>query len=154
MQDTALKPARFAAAIAMLCCLWAGVVIGVSFIATVAKFGAPSLTLPVALEVGKYTFAPLARTEWVLALLLAVLVLAAGFDRIRAIVFAALAAILFTQAMWLLPALDARVDAIIAGNTPPPSRLHVAFVAAEGAKLLLLFGLALREARRLRLPAA
>src|SRR5690606_15641277 len=127
----------------------------VSFIATVAKFNAPSLTLPVALEVGKYTFAPLARTEWVLALLLAVLVMASGFDRIRVLVFAALAAILLAQALWLLPALDARVDAIIAGGTPPPSRLHVVFVACEGAKLLLLFGLALREARKFRLaPAA
>ena len=53
-----------AAGALILATFWAGIVIGVSFIATIAKFDAPSLTLPVALDVGRHTFAPLARIEW------------------------------------------------------------------------------------------
>ena len=37
--------------------LWIGLLLGVSFLATPVKFQAPSLTLPVALDVGRQTFA-------------------------------------------------------------------------------------------------
>ncbi len=37
--------------------IWAGVALGVAFVATPAKFLAPSLSLPVALDVGRHTFA-------------------------------------------------------------------------------------------------
>jgi hypothetical protein len=37
--------------------LWLGLLLGVSFLATPAKFLAPSLALPVALDVGRHTFA-------------------------------------------------------------------------------------------------
>jgi hypothetical protein len=47
--------------------LWAGVLIGVSFLAAPAKFGASGLSLPVAMEIGRREFGALNLTEVVLA---------------------------------------------------------------------------------------
>lgn len=135
----------------LLATLWAGIVVGVSFIATIAKFDAPSLTLPVALDVGRHTFAPLARIEWGLWLaLLAACLVDRSAMRIAAV--AALAAILAVQAVWLLPALDARVELVLAGTTPPPSSLHLLFVVGELLKVVILGSLACLELARLSKP--
>ena len=56
--------------------LWAGLAIGVAFLATPAKFLAPSLSLTVALEVGRHTFRVYNGVE--LALVLGLLVLGAA----------------------------------------------------------------------------
>ena len=149
-----MKASYAVAGAAAIACCWIGLVLGVSFLATVAKFNAPSLTLPVALDVGRHTFAPLARVEWALALLLAASTVLGTPTPFRLAAFAAIAAILLAQALWLLPALDARVEAIIGGGTPPPSSLHVVFVAAEAVKLLLLLSLAVAAFRDLLQPAA
>src|SRR5690606_31320182 len=137
------------AALAAIACGWIGLVLGVSFLATVAKFNAPSLTLPVALDVGRHTFAPLARTEWALALLLGASLVFGALTPFRVAVLAVIAAILLGQALWLLPALDARVDTIMGGGTPQPSSLHLAFIAGETVKLLLLLSLAASAFRHL-----
>jgi hypothetical protein len=47
--------------------LWAGVLIGVSFLAAPAKFGAAGLSLPVAMEVGRREFGTLNHAELVIA---------------------------------------------------------------------------------------
>lgn len=135
-------------ALALYCAGWAGIVIGVSFIATIAKFAAPSLTRPVALEVGSHTFAMLARIEWGLAAVLALLIALAGFDRLRALLLAAIAAILLGEALWLYPQLGARTALVIAGQPLPPSPLHAVSVTAESAKVILLALFAVLEARR------
>ena len=57
---------------------WLGLILGVSFLATPAKFQAETLTLPVALEVGRVTFRLLDRLEW---LLLAAVMVAAWRHR-------------------------------------------------------------------------
>ena len=134
---------------AAVACCWIGLVLGVSFLATVAKFNAPSLTLPVALDVGRHTFAPLARAEWALVLVLAASIVLGAPTPLRLAAVTAIAAILLAQALWLLPALDARVDTIIGGGTPPPSSLHLVFVAGEAVKLLLLLALAVAAFRDL-----
>lgn len=134
--------------LALYCAVWAGVVIGVSFIATVAKFGAPSLTRPVALDVGAHTFAMLARIEWGLLAVLALLILAAGVSRLRAAFFILIAAILLGEAFWLFPQLHARTALVIAGQSLPPSPLHAISVAAESSKVILLALFAMFESRR------
>src|SRR5690606_31087651 len=53
-------------ALTVLSLVWLGLLLGVSFLATPVKFLAPSLTLPVALDVGRYTFTWLSRVEVVL----------------------------------------------------------------------------------------
>jgi hypothetical protein len=134
--------------LALYCAVWAGIVIGVSFIATIAKFAAPSLTRPVALEVGAHTFAMLARIEWGLAAALALLILAAGIDRLRLVLFILIAAILATAALWLYPQLNARAALVVARQPLPPSPLHAFSVAAESLKVLLLALFAVVEIRK------
>lgn len=142
-----MNPTWPRAALALYGAFWAGIVIGVSFIATIAKFDAPSLTRPVALEVGSYTFAMLARVEWGLAAVLALLIAAAGINRMRAAFFLLLAGIILLQAFWLFPQLSARAAQVMAGQPLAPSPLHAISVAAESAKVLLLALFSVLEAK-------
>lgn len=136
------------AATIALALLWAGLLVGVSFVATPVKFAAPGLSLPVALEVGQVTFHLFSRIEWALAVLLAAAA-AGGRSPRRLLVAAALAGLVALQALWLLPALDDRVAAVIAGTSPPPSDHHTFYAAAEGAKFLLLAAVGLGGLRSL-----
>lgn len=134
--------------LALYCACWAGIVIGVSFIATVAKFGAASLTRPVALDVGAQTFAMLARIEWGLAAVLALLILAVGLTRLRLIFLLVIAALLAVEALWIFPQLSVRTALVIAGKPLPPSPLHTYSVLAESAKVVLLGAFAVFESRK------
>jgi hypothetical protein len=58
----------------MLASAWAGFLVGLSFLAMPVKFMAPSLTLPVALDVGRQTFFVFNRSEIMLPLLMLLLV--------------------------------------------------------------------------------
>lgn len=124
---------------AKLYVLWAGLSLGVAFLATPAKFLAPSLTLPVALEVGQHTFGVYNHAE--LALLGIILVMDNWSGRRARWYLSALLpmVVVLAQALWLIPALDLRVAAIQAGQGPlPPSNLHAVYVGAEIAKLIWL----------------
>lgn len=133
--------ARAASALAWL---WLGLLIGVSFLATPVKFVVMDLTLPVALQVGAATFALFTKVEWALAAL-ALAIGAAGRGQSRAFLAlaAALAVVVTVQAIWLLPALDARVAEIVAGNAPAPSPHHAFYAGLELFKACLLLGVAL-----------
>ncbi len=121
--------------------VWAGMVLGVSFLATPAKFLATSLPWPVALDVGRQTF----RTfGWVEVALTAVLRLSAAAPARQRPLALAPGLIVLAQALWLRPQLDARTRQVVdGGETPPPSALHLAYVACEVAKLAVLLGLGL-----------
>ena len=117
---------------------WIGMLLGVSFLATPVKFLAPSLTLPVALDVGRQTFGVFSVVEVIASLtVLAAAVLSR--DKRRTIVLAAsVACLVAVQFFWLLPTLDARVEIILQGGTPEDSGLHDLYIAIESAKLLML----------------
>ena len=125
-------------ALGVLILLWAGVLIGVSFLAAPVKFAAPSLSLPVAMDVGREEFNALNRVE--IGLALAALALAA-LARPRRAVWLCLgiaALVVAVQTAWLLPLLDARAALIIQGGTPPPAPWHALYAVAEVLKLLAL----------------
>lgn len=123
--------------------LWAGLSVGVGFVATPAKFLAQSLSLPVALDVGRHTFAVYGVVEMTL-LLCMVIVGAASAARVRWLVALAVpGAMVLGQYLWLRPALDLRVSAILAGGLPPASSLHAVYIAAETLKVLCLLGIGL-----------
>jgi hypothetical protein len=127
-------------AVAALCVavLWLGLLLGVAFLATPVKFLAPSLTLPVALDVGRHTFAVFNKVEWALcvALLLPVLFGARTWLSICAAV--AIVLLVAVETVWLLPLLDQRVGLIIAGGQPAASSDHNLYIALDGAKLVAL----------------
>lgn len=118
--------------------VWLGILFGVSFLATPVKFQAPHLTLPVALEVGKVTFHLLHAVEWglfVLTIFLAYLT-QAGKTIYKNI--SILLTLMIVQNFWLIPILDLRIDAIVAGITPSPGHFHLIFIMIEILKLVLL----------------
>src|SRR5262245_51876128 len=104
-----------------LCLVWAGAVLGISFLETPAKFRAPSLSLPVALDVGRAVFGAFEKAQLALC---AAAVIVAIWSRPRPVAVGACAlavAITLGQALWLRPLLDARVSAVLEGRAPPPS---------------------------------
>jgi Domain of unknown function (DUF4149) len=134
--DHRFTSARYA--LGALIMLWAGVLIGVSFLAAPAKFGAPGLSLPLAMEIGRREFGALNLTE--IALAVVSLALAAYVRPERAIWLGlGLAALIVAlQWLWLLPVLDARAELIIQGGTPEPAPWHALYISAEILKLLAL----------------
>ena len=121
--------------IAAVCLQWAGIVVGISFIEAPAKFGAPTLSYPVALDVGRTVFAASHQVQLGLAALLA-----GGLALVRPrravwLVAGAVVAVLAIQHVGLLPALDARARVVIGGGTPAGGSPHVVFVVLEVLKL-------------------
>lgn len=129
--------------------LWIGLLLGVSFLATPAKFLAPSLSLAVALDVGRQTFGIFNKVEWALAILLLALVLAGPKARLSVAGAVVLAVMVVVETLWLLPVLGQRVGLIIAGQQPPESSLHVVYIVLQIVKLAVLCGLAAAVAGRL-----
>lgn len=132
-----------------LALFWIGFLVGVSFLATPAKFLAPSLTLQVALDVGRHAFAIFNKLEWVLAVALLVVVLLRPRHGVVVIGGAIAALIVLVEAVWLLPVLDERVGLIIAGQQPPASILHNIYIVTEVVKLLTLGVIGIVMARHL-----
>jgi hypothetical protein len=125
----------------MVCLLWAGMVLGISFLEAPVKFTAPSLTLAVGLDVGRHVFAAFHKVELLWAFF-CVLLLWSGVRIPRAARWFLVAAlgVLLVQSLWLLPVLDARVTLILQGQTPPPAPYHWLYVASEVVKLIGLLG--------------
>jgi hypothetical protein len=130
--------------------LWAGVLIGVSFLAAPAKFNATRLSLPVAMEVGRQEFGILNRVEIGFAVITLALAALARPGRTVALGLAIAVLVVAVQALWLLPVLDARALSIIQGESPQPAPWHTLYVVLEVLKLLALLvagWLALRTQR-------
>jgi hypothetical protein len=117
--------------------VWLGLVIGISVIEAPLKFRAPGITTSLALGIGRLVFRALNAVELVLAVVLAVVISHTARGAPLA-TFAVIAALLLVQVFLLRPRLDARAVRVIAGDDVPPSRLHLAYIALEGVKLVLL----------------
>jgi hypothetical protein len=130
--------------------LWAGVVIGVSFLAAPAKFAAPSLTLPVAMEVGRQEFFVLNLVEAGFAVLTLALAFLARPARAIWLGLGLAVVIVALQGLWLLPLLDARAELIMEGQTPPAAPWHMVYIVLEVTKLLALLGAGWLALARLR----
>jgi hypothetical protein len=139
---------RWAAIYFTVAMLWLGLLIGVAFLATSVKFMAPSLSLPVALDVGRYTFYVFNKVEWVLAAVLIVAPSGGGTVWPRLLAIGA-GILVIVETVWMLPLLDHHVGLIIAGQTPPAADLHDLYIAMEVAKVLVLGSIAFDRARRL-----
>ena len=149
-----MRPPLMEIACLLMPSLWAGLLIGVSFIATPAMFRAQSLTLPIALDVGRTTFARWNAIEW---LLLGMMALAMVFTRpgIFAVAAAGVLDILFLiQSMILLPALNNRVATIIAGKKPPPASDRLLYITIDVLKLCILAAVVWKQAGRIMLALA
>lgn len=119
-------------------CTWIGLIIGVSFIATPAKFLSPSLSLPDALEVGRATFGVF---RWVDLLMMLVIIVLQIRQRSSNAILACvviLVALLCAQYLVLLPILDNRVAQIVSGAPTADSNMHMLYIGVELSKIAIL----------------
>lgn len=124
---------------------WLGAVLAISFLETPLKFRAPGMTVPLGLGIGRLVFRALNAVELAFALALTLGMLAASVD-VRGqlapvVLMTALWVVLLSQVGVLRPRLDRRARAILAGETPPRSHLHLVYVVLEVAKVALLASL-------------
>jgi hypothetical protein len=116
---------------------WARLVLGVSFLSARAKFRAPSITLRVALDVGRRTFRVLSRTEILLAVA-ASLACAAVPKTLIVVGLALVWSVILAERFWLLRVLVLRAGIRMSGRTPRPSYHHTLFASLEITKALVL----------------
>lgn len=128
--------------------VWFGILVGVSFLATPAKFLAPSLILPVALDVGRHTFAVFNKVEWAFSIVLVLVLFLERSGWVGKIFGIAAGLIVALEALWLLPVLDARVGVIIAGGQPAPSAYHTLYIVLEVAKAVAIFAVLIASSSR------
>jgi len=129
--------------------LWAGLLVGVSFIATPAKFQARSLSRPAALDVGRATFAVWNNVEWFILAGLVSMIFLTHADMFPVAGIGALIVLLMIQSLMLLPLLNDRVVTIIAGGRPPPSSDHLIYIAIDAIKLLILGAIIWKQSERI-----
>lgn len=116
--------------------LWAGMIAGISFLEAPVKFTAPSLTLPVGLDVGRHVFQAFNKVEIVFGTILLILIFAGHLAlKIRILIFGILM-LLALQCFWLLPILDERAIVIISGRTPAGESPHIWYIIFDALKLM------------------
>lgn len=128
----------------MIIYVWAGMIIGISFLEAPLKFQAPQITLALGLGIGKLVFGALNRTEILFAVILAAIGFFGKVSNRFWYLFAMLSFLLLLQSAWLLPALDERAQIIINGGASGEGSLHLYYVAAEFLKLIFLITLGIR----------
>lgn len=124
------------AVIAGVAFTWLGMVLGISFLEAPLKFRAPEVTVRIGLGIGRIVFRALNAVE----VALAVVLVAAGLlgDGVPGSVLATgmvVVAVLVVQVAGIRPVLNRRSDRVLAGETPPRSRAHLVYVAAEVVKV-------------------
>jgi hypothetical protein len=134
--------------------VWLGMILAISFVETPLKFRAPGITVPLGLGIGRLVFRALNAAELALAATLTLVVLTSTASRstikgVPTTVLIALWTLLVVQVVVLRPHLDRRAQQLIQGHDPPRSHLHLAYIAAECAKVLLLPTLGILLALRL-----
>lgn len=135
--DGGPSPDTFERMLQGLCFVWLGMVAAISFLEAPVKFTAPSLTRPVALDVGRHVFTALNRVELALALLGAGAWMGAQPRTAVTWGLCGVLAILLVQTAWLLPTLNAQAARIIDGGTVTGANyVHTAYGLLEGLKVL------------------
>jgi hypothetical protein len=118
--------------------IWLRMVLAISFLETPLKFRAPGITLPLGLGIGRLVFRALNAAEIIFSAVLLVALTAARPIATIWVLLGVTGAFLAAQTGLLRPRLDTRAGQIIPGQSPPASRLHLAYVALEVLKLAAL----------------
>lgn len=124
----------------MFLCLMTGMFMTISFLETPLKFQIEGISLPVALELGKLMFGLSTKIQglFLIVILIIMLISHKNYTKFDFIVLLGLFFILSLEQCWMLPVLDARVDALSSGKVLPTTPLHDYFIYAETAKAGIL----------------
>ncbi|MET7377937.1 hypothetical protein ABZT08_03785 [Streptomyces sp. NPDC005526] len=118
--------------------VWLGMVLAISFLEAPLKFRAPGVTIPIGLGIGRLVFRALNLVEVAFAVAVIAAVAAGGAPAPIAGLTGAVALVLLGQLAVVRPRLNRRSDRVLAGEDLPRSRGHVAYVALETAKVVVL----------------
>ena len=121
--------------------VWLGMVLAISFLETPLKFRAPGITLPLGLGIGRLVFRALNLAEVGLVILAVAACLSVQPDRVAWVLLGAAWLLLVVQVVVVRRSLDRRASLIVAGQKSPPSREHLAYIALELVKVVLLAAL-------------
>ena len=121
--------------------LWLGMVLALSFLEAPLKFRAPGITVQLGLGIGRLVFAALNRIEVLLLVGVTATLLVAPAPTAAVWATGLLAALLLAQLLVVKPALTRRSDRVLAGESPAPSRAHIAYIGLESVKVVTLFAL-------------
>ncbi len=118
--------------------VWLGMVLAISFLEAPLKFGAPGVTLPIGLGIGRRVFKALNAVEAVLAtaIVVALVVGAPGPGATAALVVAVV--VLVAQLALVRPRLNKQSDAVLSGYEGPRSHAHLWYVGTESVKVIAL----------------
>lgn len=140
--------------IVILCFIWSGMLLGISFLEAPVKFTAPSLTLPVGLDVGRHVFQAFNKVEIVFGTLLLVLVIRSQLTLLNKLLFAFVSVLLVLECVWLLPILDERALIIIAGGIPENESPHNWYILFDALKVVALIILGRNTLKHLLKPTS
>jgi len=124
-----------------LCLFWCGALLGVSFIATPAKFLVAELDLITAIKVGRETFQVYHFFELVMICLVSLSVFIFRAEKIVWAYFSLLGLVLVTQYFWVQPLLEVNSDKLFAGiESQSKSYMHLYNILCDCLKAVLLIG--------------
>ena len=118
--------------------VWLGMILGISFLEAPVKFMAPSVTLPVGLDIGRHVFGVFNKVEIGLSLATFGLFLMTRSGLRYGVLLAAAWSALAVESAWLLPVLDQRVTIILEGQLPPATFHHRLYILLEIVKVTAL----------------
>lgn len=123
--------------------LWSGMILGISFLESWIKFRAPGLTKAMGLSVGRTVFNVFHKVQALVLLFVIVISVFSSISLFEWGMTLLLALVYSVQSVVVLPGLNRRVSLILAGETPPKSKVHAIYGAIEVSKLFLLLWLAI-----------
>lgn len=117
--------------------LWIGFVGAISFMEAWLKFKAPGVTIPLGVGIGRIIFFALNKVEIILlvTILCNLICTKEKFILSSNIILLLPIAVLITQTLWLLPALDTRAELYIKGEFVEPSFHHMLYIILEVFKI-------------------
>lgn len=117
---------------------WFGCLLAISGMESWLKFRAAGVTREQALSIGRLVFQALNKMEWFFLIVVLTVHFFVELPDYLHVLFLILLIILLVQTAILLPKLDKRAKAQIAGQIVPASKIHVFYVLLEGSKMILL----------------
>lgn len=129
--------------------IWLGLIIAISFLETPLKFQAPGITLELGLGIGRLVFFAMNTTALVLVAILTLTMIRPRASRVQWGLLIGLWVVLLTEVLIIRPPLNARTDAVIAGQDTGGSLWHYFYIAADGAIFVLLIVFIVVTARKL-----
>lgn len=124
--------------------LWAGMIIGISFLESWVKFKTPTISRLVGLEVGRTVFNYFHQVQIVLLFLFIVLYVLRESSLLDNVLFGTLISVLILQVFWVFPILCQRVDDLAKGKKLPHSYAHAVYGIGELVKFFVLLALGIK----------